>query len=80
MQVIDYGCPGKGIITDIRLFPGIQLSLQDMETEAVFPAQTFSDDIVSINYCVDGRQESELRDHTVAYLLQHHLSVIGTKF
>ena len=40
MQVIDYGCPGKGIITDIRLFPGIQLSLQDMETEAVFPAQT----------------------------------------
>ena len=49
MQVIDYGCRGKGIITDISLFPGIQLSLQDMETEAVFPAQTFSDDIVSIN-------------------------------
>ena len=41
MQVVDYGCPGKGIITDVRLFPGIQLSLQDMETEAVFPAQTF---------------------------------------
>lgn len=80
MQVIDYGCWGKGIITDIRLFPGIQLSLQDMDTEVVFPAQTFSDDIVSINYCVDGRQESEFRDNTVAYLLQHHLSVIGTKF
>ena len=80
MQVIDYGCRGKGIITDIRLFPGIQLSLQDMDTEVVFPAQTFSDDIVSINYCVDGRQESEFRDNTIAYLLQHHLSVIGTKF
>lgn len=79
-QIIDYGCPGKGIITNIGLFPGIQLSLLEMETDAVFPSNTFADDIISINYCVEGRQESIFKDHTISYLPQNHLSVNGTKF
>ena len=79
-SVIDYGCPGKGIITSVSVFPGVQLSLQDMDTEAVFASHVFPDDVLSINYCLEGRQESEFKDHTVSYLPQHHLSVNGTTF
>ena len=71
MQVIDYGCRGKGIITDIRLFPGIQFSLQDMDTEVVFPAQTFLEDIVSINYCVD-RQNKRVTKHKQGLLFERN--------
>ena len=40
-QIIDYGCPRKGIITNIAVFPGIQISLMEMETDAVFPSNAF---------------------------------------
>ena len=79
-QIIDYGCPGKGIITNIAVFPGSQISLMEMETNAVFPSNDFEEDIISINYCFEGRQESEFKDHTISYLPQNHLSVNGTKF
>lgn len=79
-MTIDYGCPGKGIITCYNLFPGIQMSFQDVETNIVFPSNTFDTDIISVNYCITGRQESEFKDHTVSYLPEHHLSVNGTQF
>jgi hypothetical protein len=72
VQIIDYGCSGKGIITNISLFPGIQLSLLEMETDMIFPSNTFADDIISINYCIEGRQESVFKDHTISYLPQNH--------
>ena len=80
VQIIDYGCSGKGIITNISLFPGIQLSLLEMETDMIFPSNTFADDIISMNYCIEGRQESVFKDHTISYLPQNHLSVNGTKY
>ncbi|WP_158588725.1 hypothetical protein [Butyrivibrio sp. X503] len=30
-MVIDYGCPGKGVITNYNLFPGIQMGFLDKE-------------------------------------------------
>ena len=80
VDIIDYGCPGKGIIKIIRLFSGIQISIQDMDTDTVFQSHSFDTDIISINYCIEGRQESVFSDHTVSYLPQNHLSVNGTKF
>lgn len=76
--VIDYGCPGKGIITSYVLFPGIQMSFLDMDTKGVFPAQSFEKDIISINYCCEGRQESFFSDESVCYLPQMYLRINGT--
>ena len=76
--VVDYGCSGKGIITNYALFPGIQMSFLDMDTKGVFPSQSFENDIISINYCITGRQESFFSDGSVCYLPQRHLRINGT--
>ena len=51
---------------------------QDMETDAVIPSNSFGTDIISVNYCIKGRQESTFRDNTVSYMPEQHMSVNGT--
>lgn len=66
--VVDYGCEGRGVVTSYALFAGVQLCFLDFDTDELFPAQTFSPDIIEITHCRSGRYECEFADHTVAYL------------
>lgn len=75
---INYGCSGKGLLTSIRLFPGVMLMYQELDTEDIFASNKFEGDILSINYCIRGRQESVFQDDTVAYTTEGHMSVNGT--
>ncbi len=80
MIVIDYGCPGKGEVICYDLAEGVHLMFQDMETDTVFPSNSFGTDIISVNYCLKGRQESTFRSNTVSYTPEQHMSVNGTGF
>ena len=53
--VIDYGCKGKGIISNYNLFDGISCCFLDFNTEEVMPSQKFNPDIISIVHCHTGR-------------------------
>ena len=75
---INYGCSGKGLLTSIRLFPGVMLMYQELDTEDIFASNKFEGDILSINYCIRGRQESVFQDDTVAYTTEGHMSINGT--
>ena len=66
--IIDYGCKGRGIITNYFLFDGIQLCFLDFDTAEVMASQKFNPDIIQITYCKEGRYECEFANHTVSYL------------
>ena len=76
--VIDYGCPGKGLVKSYQLFDGVQICFLDFETDAVLPSQTFNVEILEVTCCRGGRYESEYADHTVSYLPEGCFSVAGT--
>lgn len=78
--VIDYGCQGKGIVTNYFLFEGIQLCFLDFETEESMPSQTFNPDIIQITHCRKGRYECEFANHTVSHLPEGYFSVAGTQY
>lgn len=79
-SVIDYGCEGKGMVTNYSLFTGIQITFLDFYTTEVFPSQKYDSDIIAINYCRRGRYECEFPNHTMAYLPNGYFSVNGTKY
>ena len=45
--VINYGCKGKGIVSNYNLFDGISCCFLDFDTEEVMPSQKFNPDIIS---------------------------------
>lgn len=77
--VVDYGCEGRGVVTSYALFAGVQLCFLDFDTDELFPAQTFSPDIIEITHCRSGRYECEFADHTVAYLPAGCFGVAATE-
>lgn len=77
--IVDYGCRGKGIVTNYNLFDGIQLCFLDFDTDINMPSQKFNPDIISITHCRSGRYECEYANHTVSYLPEGYFSVTGTK-
>lgn len=79
-SVIDYGCEGKGMVTNYSLFKGIQITFLDFYTTEIFPSQKYDSDIIAINYCKRGRYECEFPNHTMAYLTDGYFSVNGTKY
>lgn len=78
-SVIDYGCQGKGIITNYNLYDGISLCFLDFDTDEVMPSQKFNPDMISIVHCQSGRYECEFSNHQVFYLSEGYFSVMGTK-
>ena len=44
--VINYGCKGKGIVSNYNLFDGISCCFLDFDTEEVMPSQKFNPDII----------------------------------
>lgn len=79
-MTIDYGCRGKGLVTNYMLFDGIQLSFLDFETDITMPSQRFNPDIISITHCRFGRYECEYANHIVSYLPEGYFSVTGTEY
>ena len=78
--VVDYGCKGRGIITNYFLFDGIQLCFLDFDTAEVMSSQKFNPDIIQITYCKEGRYECEFANHTVSYLPAEFFGVAGTQY
>ena len=78
-SVIDYGCEGKGMVTNYSLFEGIQITFLDFYTTEIFPSQKYDSDIIAINYCKRGRYECEFPTYPMAYLSEGYFSVNGTK-
>lgn len=78
--VIDYGCKGKGIISNYNLFDGISCCFLDFDTEEVMPSQKFNPDIISIVHCHTGRYECEFSNHQIFYLSEGYFSIMGTKY
>lgn len=78
--VVDYGCQGRGIITNYFLFDGIQLCFLDFDTSDYMPSQKFNPDIIQITYCQEGRYECEFANHTVSYLPEGYFGVAGTRY
>lgn len=78
--IVDYGCPGQGIVTSYALFDGIQLNFLEFDTPGRMPSQTFGSDIISISHCRAGRYECEFPNRTMAYLPEGYFSVNGTEY
>ena len=78
--VVDYGCQGRGIITNYFLFDGIQLYFLDFDTAETMPSQKFNPDIIQITHCQKGRYECEFANHTVSYLPEGYFGVAGTQY
>lgn len=55
--VVDYGCQGRGIITNYFLFDGIQLCFLEFDTAQTMPSQKFNPDIIQITHCQKGRYD-----------------------
>ena len=78
--VINYGCKGKGIVSNYNLFDGISCCFLDFDTEEVMPSQKFNPDIISIVHCHTGRYECEFSNHQIFYLSEGYFSIMGTKY
>ncbi len=78
--VVDYGCRGRGIVTNYFLFGGIQLCFLDFDTSETMPSQKFHPDIVQITHCREGRYECEFSNSTVSYLPEGYFGMAGTKY
>ena len=78
--VVDYGCQGRGRVTNYFLFDGIQLCFLDFDTTEVMPSQNFHPDILQFTYCREGRYECEFANHTVSYLPEGWFGAAGTKY
>ena len=79
-NIVDYGCEGKGTVTNYNLFAGVQISFLEFNTTEVFESQKFNSDIIAISHCRFGRYECEFANHTMAYLPEGYFSVNGTKY
>lgn len=77
--VIDYGCTGRGIVKNFKLFEGIQLCFLDFETDEEMKSKKFNSDIIQITHCRSGRYECEFSNHTVSYLPEGCFGVAGTE-
>lgn len=77
--VVDYGCSGRGIVKNYKLFEGIWLCFLDFETDEAMEAQKFNPDIIQITHCRTGRYECEFPNHTVSYLPEGYFSVAATE-
>ena len=58
-NIVDYGCEGKGTVTNYNLFAGVQISFLEFNTTEVFESQKFNSDIIAISHCRFGRYECE---------------------
>lgn len=78
--VVDYGCQGRGVITNYFLFDGIQLCFLEFDTAEVMHSQKFNPDIIQITYCQRGRYECEFANRTVSYLPEGCFGVAATQY
>ena len=76
---INYGCNGRGIVSNYHLFDGISLFFLDFDTDDIMDYQKSNPDIISIVYCHKGRYECEFSNQQTFYVPAGSFAIMGTK-
>ena len=66
---------GLGIMTVYKIFPGIELIYNEMEATSCLVDIPFYKNIMEINHCQEGREESRLLDESFLYMGKGDLSI-----
>ncbi|AWZ48590.1 AraC family transcriptional regulator [Clostridiaceae bacterium 14S0207] len=79
--VYDYCCnKGKSTFTVYDLFPGVQITFQDFNTEELIEGNCGNENIIEINHCLRGRVEWEFPNNTYSYIGENEISISSTKY
>lgn len=73
--IVEIKCEGTGIITDYRVFPGINLIFMDFNCTDVFREPRQEHDFIDIRHYQEGRVEFEFENRRVVHMQQDEFCI-----
>lgn len=73
--VVEIKCEGTGIITDYRVFPGINLIFMDFNCTDVFREPRQAHDFIDIRHYQEGRVEFEFENRRIVHMQQDEFCI-----